>query len=343
MIGTTEDKVNLLRIANTVDELEPILQSVVINDTVIIDALSQLLATLRQMQSRNEDCQLRTVEQINRLQLAVNGLQEKMEGQKKNTVIVSGSDSEQNSEIGLLEYLSTFLSDKTAIDVGANVGKFSERLLKAGYTVYAFEPYAPAFETLSKVSKSEKFHSYPYALGPKDTTMELHIASDLSSGKKWDATLFNSLVEHPMLDDCKFTKTQSVKVRSLDSLEKSAEIPAQAGLLKIDTEGYDLDVIRGMGKGNYPIVMAEFWDSKHPFGMSGNGNLEAIVVEMQKRGYDSHLVIYHIDETATISFYANRPDTLPKSWGNVLFFKDREIFLKALAWCEEVLAPTYFR
>ena len=258
------------------------------------------------------------------------------------TVIAADEFTRENPDVGLLEYLYSFLDNSNAIDVGANVGLVSERLLKAGYSVYAFEPYEPVFQTLQhNLGSNKRFHACKFAIGSSDGTMDFHIASDLSGKGKWgDPTLYNSLVDHPMLDDCKFTQTLPVQVRSLESLRRTGEIPQSAGLLKIDTEGFDLEVIRGMGDARYPVVMTEFWDSEHPFGLSGNGKLQDTVAEMKARGYAWHVVIYRVDETSTLSYYLNRDQTVPKSWGNAIFFHDHAVFVRAAGWCESVLPHT---
>ncbi len=129
--------------------------------------------------------------------------------------------------------------------------------------------------------------------------MTLHVATDLSKDKKWDTSLFHSLVEHAMLEDLQFSETVPVEVRSLESLQRQGEIPNGAGVLKIDTEGFDLEVIRGMGDGRFQVVMTEFWDPDHPFGRSGHGRLENLVTAMKGRGYGWHIVIYHLDESST--------------------------------------------
>lgn len=325
-------------------ELEPILQSVVLNDSTIIDALAQLLGTMQQMQTRTEQKLDKLAEEVRTFSLELRERSASANGQQSSAVIASDDFARQNPEIGLLEHLYSFLSDTNAIDIGANVGRVSERLLRAGYTVYAFEPYPPAFATLQQqLSGHQDFHAFQCAIGSKDGTMSLHIASDLSKEKKWDTTLFHSLVEHPMLEDLQFAEAIPVQVRSLESLQQAGDIPKSAGILKIDTEGFDLEVMRGMGEGQFQVVMTEFWDPAHPFGRSGNGKLEDAVTEMKRRGYGWHIVIYHLDESSTISYYCNRRETVSKSWGNAIFFRDHDLFRRALGWCDQVLAPTLYR
>jgi FkbM family methyltransferase len=335
----------------TLYELESILHSLVANDTTILDALAQMLNAMQQMQARSEQSQNKLSADVGELMAEVRKLslelierREGTAGPQKPVVMTEDEFAGQNPELGLLEYLYSYLTNTNAIDVGANVGRVSERLLKCGYSVYAFEPYGPSFRALrERLSASQKFHAFDFALGPADGTMNLHIASDLSGVSKWDPSLFHSLIARPMLQDLQFTQTVPVQVRSLESLRRNGEIPEGAGLLKIDTEGFDLEVMRGMGDGHFSVVMSEFWDAAHPFGRFATSRLEDLVREMKCRGYDWYIVIYHLDESSTISYYCNRAQTVPNSWGNAVFFGDHAIFAKALRWCEEVLVATLYR
>jgi FkbM family methyltransferase len=330
-------------------EMESILHSLVANDTTILDALSQMLSIVQQVQARSEQSLDTLTAEIRELRGGLRALNlavvESNAGTpkaKQAYVRISDEFAVQNPEIGLLEYLYSFLSDTNAIDVGAHVGRVAERLLKTGYTVRAFEPHLPSFKALlQKLGANKKFHAFNFAIGPADGTMDFHIASDLSGVSKWDPTLYNSLIERPLLQDLQFTQTVPVQVRSLESLRRTGEIPDGVGLLKIDTEGFDLEVLRGMGEARFSVVMAEFWDSAHPFGSVAKSGLADLVMEMKSKSYDWHIVIYHLDENT--SYYCNREQTVPTSWGNVIFFQDQIVFAKALRWCEEVLAPTLHR
>ncbi len=251
-----------------------------------------------------------------------------------------------NPEGGLMVHLSAFLPSRNALDVGANVGEISERLLKSGYAVHAFEPVPAVFEKLlQRLGSNDNFYPHPIAVGLADQTMELHMATDLSgTNKHKDLTQFSSLINHEMLDDLAFTGAIRVTVRSLESLYRSGEIPEDVGLLKIDTEGYDSEVIRGMGGLRPAVVVAEFYDRDFAFARSGALNLlEDSVREMRRRGYPYHIVIYRIDEKSRLSFYCNYDQSVKGSWGNVFFFQDHEVFAEAQKWCAAVLPCTYFK
>lgn len=260
--------------------------------------------------------------------------------------IETGDYEFTNPETGLMAFLYSYLPTRKALDIGANVGDVSDKLLKTGYEVYAFEPLPDAYERLvRRIGSRDDFHSFPFALGSHELEMPLHTAADLSGRNLYgDSSLFASLSAHSMPDDLPFTSTVTVKVQTLRSLHQSGTIPNDISLVKIDTEGFDLEVIRGMGDHRYPVVGAEFWDRNIPFGRSGLlYTLESLVGEMKKRGYSWHIVLYRIWGENQTAYYCNHARSTPNSWGNVVFFRDYDLFVQGQAWCAAVLPRTYFK
>ena len=150
-----------------------------------------------------------------------------------------------------------------------------------------------------------------------------------------------SLVEHSTIPDIPFTGKREVAVRSIESLQRIGAVPAEIGVLKIDTEGFELEVLRGLGTSR-PEVMAEFWDREMAFGRGDAFNaLPDLVAAMRCRGYHWYVVLCHSGGDP-VSFYCNRPVPVLSSWGNVVFFRDHPVFSEARQWCAEVLRPTYF-
>jgi len=251
----------------------------------------------------------------------------------------------QDIDIELMVYLYSYLPHHRAIDIGANRGDVSNRLIDAGYEVYAFEPFPPVLEKLTtRLGDNHHFHIFSFAVGSANETRDLHIAADQTEDQIYgDATFYSSLTEHSLSEGLVFSETTPVTVKTLASLHESAELPIDIGLVKIDTEGFDLEVIKGMGQFIYPVVVAEFWDANFPFGRSGAMNhLKDMVKAMRERNYRWHIVIYRIWGSHDISYYCNSAYSLDNSWGNVFFFKDYEVFSEALKWCSSVMPATYF-
>jgi hypothetical protein len=267
---------------------------------------------------------------------------------KKSLKILGDKNFNEDIEIQLMVFLYSFLPYQCAIDIGANKGDVSVELLKAGYEVYAFEPFKPIFEELSnRLGDELSFHAFPLAIGSKNEVKELHIAKDITESQiHGHYSLFSSINLHSLPEGLVFSDAISVEVRNLASLHESGSIPKEIGLVKIDTEGFDLEVIRGMEDYRYPVVIAEFWDSKLSFGQSGDiHKLEDLIKEMREKQYQWYIVIYRVmgdDHTWQVSYYCNYCRSVENSLGNVFFFQDYKIFSEALKWCSSVIPATYF-
>lgn len=317
-------------------ELEPILQSLVMNDSSIIDGLAQMLATQQHMQNRTEELIAGLCQDVGQLTAALARLQTATRPQSTS----SPDFDRKDPEISLLGHLLPFMPNPVALDVGANVGSVARALVEAGYEVFAFEPFPSSFAALQgEAGKLEsRLHAFPCAIGADDGTAELLVAADTSGADKWDTSLFHSTVRHPMLSDLSFSSTVSVPVRSLASLTRDGQIPAEAAVLKIDTEGADFEVIKGIGPASFAVVVTEYWDREHPFGRAGHGDITTIARELRARGYMWHIALYRVDETGELGFYCNARGSVPKSWGNCVHFRDFELFRRAVAWCDRVFA-----
>ena len=112
---------------------------------------------------------------------------------------------------------------RTAVDIGAHVGYWSMRLVQSFEHVIAFEPVAEHRMCLRFNVQSPKLQIEPYAVGLEACTelLEIHLEN---SGM------------------CRIsTEGEPVSVRSLDSYALDA-----VDLVKIDVEGYEVNVLNGM-------------------------------------------------------------------------------------------------
>ena len=283
----------------------------------------------------------------NHLRRAFEKQTEVVENELVRQVCVESDDYEAvNVETGLLTFLYSYLPTRKALDVGAHLGDVSDRLLRAGYEVYAFEPAPAVFEKLKQKLEGRKgFTAFQLALGSSEGEALLHLATDLSEAKWYeDPTLLSSLVTHSMPPEIPFSHTVPVVVKTISGLHRAGLIPEDIALVKIDTEGFDLEVIRGMGDHRYPVVAAEYFDVRHPFGQSGLlYTLEILIGEMRNRGYLWHIVMHRDWHCRHTAYYCNHERAVPGTWGNVIFFRDYGVFSQAQSWCSAVLPRTYFK
>lgn len=136
---------------------------------------------------------------------------------------------------------------RLCIDIGANKGEYSKALLSATEAhVIAFEPLPKAFSILQKLTNtySERFTAENVGIGKENTTLDLFYGeadSQLAS--------FSSDVNQIEYVGMSNTNKMSVPVIKLDSYLNRIEKDFDSlDLLKIDTEGFEYEVLLGAQK-----------------------------------------------------------------------------------------------
>ena len=130
----------------------------------------------------------------------------------------------------------------TVIDVGANIGQFGVSLRSDGYRgrIVSFEPTKSAFEILSRKAAADgNWEAHHCGLGAASGTATLH-ASKLS--------VFNSILELSSVAELHDNRmavdhTEEIPIYTLDQVAEP--LPGAKLLLKIDTQGYEKQVLQG--------------------------------------------------------------------------------------------------
>jgi FkbM family methyltransferase len=245
-------------------------------------------------------------------------------------------------EFLLMAYLYSFVPSRFAIDVGADEGRLSELLLQTGYRVFAFEPCPPIVEKLkAKLGANPEITIFDCALGSEESILPLHLATDEKANPVGDESLYSTFKPHFVREGVVFSARVDVRVRTLSSLVANGDLPKDISLVKIDTEGFDLEVIRGLGETRPPIVVTEFWGDEFVFVRHEKNHRptssKEIILEMRARRYWWNLIVFRIEGEYAIRFTANLPNAPQRAWGNILFFNQFDLFKIAMAWCQSAL------
>lgn len=143
-------------------------------------------------------------------------------------------------ELNRLKRLLEALEINCVLDVGANKGQFAEELRGIGFRglIVSFEPLQNAFAELSRrFSRDHQWRGFPFALGATPSHATINVVPGLS--------VLSSLLE--LRQAMPGLRTQPVEVKRLDAIFASAVegVGNPRVLLKMDTQGYDMNVFAG--------------------------------------------------------------------------------------------------
>lgn len=133
---------------------------------------------------------------------------------------------------------------KVVLDVGANIGQYGKQLRAIGYKgeIISFEPVNSAYkELLTKVNADGSWKAVNYALGNTDGNTEINIAGNSRNSSILD--MLPSLMKSA--PESKYVGKEQIEVRTLDSVFENICSKKQNILLKIDTQGFEKNVIEG--------------------------------------------------------------------------------------------------
>jgi FkbM family methyltransferase len=143
------------------------------------------------------------------------------------------------------------------LDVGAHQGEYARFIRSAGYAgrIVSFEPVAATFSALERAASTDSmWQTHQLALGARDqeATINVAAATTLASLRRPSGY---SLQEFPGKSN--ISRVETVEVRRLDGIFESvaAGLDQPRAYLKLDTQGWDLEVLAGAA-GCLPQILA---------------------------------------------------------------------------------------
>ena len=135
---------------------------------------------------------------------------------------------------------------EAVLDVGANVGQYGDLVLETGFAGDLI-----SFEAIPSVHQRLEAHARAYgrrwivapcaALGSKAGEMAINIA-----GNSVSSSLLPMRSEHvAAAPESAYIRTELVKVERLDELAAKLLGPNRRLMIKVDTQGYELEVLAG--------------------------------------------------------------------------------------------------
>jgi FkbM family methyltransferase len=170
------------------------------------------------------------------------------------------------------------------LDVGANVGQFGRFLRDEGFsgTLISFEPIASVYSELSRATvKEPDWYCRRTALGESDGIAEInvsknYVSSSLLTAKAWSVSIEEGIAE---------LNREIVPLHRLETIWSELPIPSLNAsiMLKIDVQGLELQVLRGLGDRVSEITLFLLEASLIPV-YEGEPKFEDVVAELRAIG-----------------------------------------------------------
>ncbi|MFH5804288.1 FkbM family methyltransferase [Alienimonas sp. DA493] len=133
------------------------------------------------------------------------------------------------------------------VDVGANKGQFGSLLRSGGYTglILSFEPVAECYRALQAAAEGDDlWRTFNCALGREEAELSINVAENDTLSSFRTPSEFG---RDKFPDRIEAGRTETVPVKRLDALFDDAvrDVERPTAFLKMDTQGFDLDVFAG--------------------------------------------------------------------------------------------------
>ena len=147
-------------------------------------------------------------------------------------------------------YKSIINKNDLVFDIGANIGNRTKMFLELGAKVVCVEPQVECIEIIKR-RFGEKISIVQKVLGEEENNVDFYVAST-NTVSTYSKKFIKETKENGRFKNIKWDKKISVEMTNLDSIIKEYGIPK---FCKIDTEGSEINVLRGL---SIPIEYISF-------------------------------------------------------------------------------------
>lgn len=180
------------------------------------------------------------------------------------------------------------------VDIGANDGRYIDEIREAGWQgqIVSFEPQPAVFERLKKrMESNSNWRGYQIGLGSSDASLTMNsygldVLSSFLEMKEGDQTV--ELIEVP--------------VRRPDSLLEEVWNKCQRPFVKIDTQGFEMEILRGFGSRINEVIGWQIELSVTPF-YEGQPKMEEVISCMRDNGFSLWRILPGLRDPSTLQAF----------------------------------------
>jgi FkbM family methyltransferase len=152
--------------------------------------------------------------------------------------------SHLSEELKARQQFLTYYGITLLLDVGANTGQYASLMRRIGYKgrIVSFEPLASAYGDLCQNAGNDgKWMCENFALGNEPGKSRIHVSKN-----SYSSSILDILPSHIHFDsDSQYVAEQDIEIRTLDSVFGNYFIEKDVVMLKIDTQGFEKNVLEG--------------------------------------------------------------------------------------------------
>lgn len=197
-----------------------------------------------------------------------------------------------------MAHFLNYLKIDLVLDVGANVGQYGSKLRRLGYrsSIESFEPVSKAFSSLSQVAKHDgNWNAHNFALGDADTGADINISAFAPSSSFLE--LSDNVKDAPI--DLDYVNSEHVQIKKLDSVFSKIAGTDNNVLLKIDTQGFERNVIDGASNSLAKIAGVQMEVALVPH-YEGESLIEDMIGIMRSHCFDPWWLFHGFRNTKTM-------------------------------------------
>lgn len=170
------------------------------------------------------------------------------------------------------------------LDVGASVGQFARQMRNlCAYRgkIISFEPQSMPFGILKQnAEKDGNWLAIKCAVGAKDGTTKINVSANSCS-----SSLLEMLPKHlESAPESKYVSTEQVAVKTLDTALAELKSTHNKCYLKIDTQGFGLEVLKGAHKTLEKVYAIQIEVSIVPL-YNGEPDINEIITYLRTLGF----------------------------------------------------------
>jgi FkbM family methyltransferase len=176
------------------------------------------------------------------------------------------------------------------LDIGANDGRYATEIREAGWKgrITSFEPQPMVFERLKKRMETDpQWQGHQMGLGSTDTTLTMNA---------YGLDVLSSFLQKRECDQS--VQQIDVPVKRPDGFLDEAMRGSRRPFVKIDTQGFEMEIIRGFGSRIRDVIGWQIELSVEPI-YEGQPPMEEILSCMRTNGFALWRVIPGLRDPAT--------------------------------------------